>query len=308
MECSLKFQTQKQIKLSCRKFLTYCNAQRINEDAAVPLIVAPFLKNIVMEVTFLYLVKDGLGLFYFLAWSATFYPQIFLNYRRKSTTGLSHDFMYMSWIGFIAYSSFTVGGYFSTAVHKDYVQTRGAPPPIEFADVAFATHALVLATLLCIQILAYPPGLRIRRFVAIGCAATVGGIVIALGGATLGFFSWVRVMEGLGAIKVVTSIFKHFPQAISNYRRRSCSGFSFTMIALDVAGSLGSFTQQGVRCLIEGSWAPFTSNLSKLALSIESFLFDMFFLAQFLVYRDKSNDVGRLPYISLERRSAVVGN
>lgn len=256
-----------------------------------------------MADSFLYLLKDGLGIFYFLAWSSTFYPQAVLNYRRKSTTGLSHDFLIMSWIGFVAYTTFTVGGYFSTTIQADYLRIRGAVPPIEIADVAFAAHALGMASFLCVQILAYPPGLRIRRGVAVGCAGTFAGIVLALAGALLGYFSWVQVMEALGGVKVVTSIFKHFPQAFSNYRRRSCTGFSFTMIALDVAGSLGSFTQQGIRCVMEGNWTPFTANISKLALSVESFLFDMFFLLQFAVYRNKAEDSGRLPYVSLEHRS-----
>ncbi len=258
-------------------------------------------------VSFLHLLKDSLGLFYFMAWSATFYPQVTLNFRRKSTTGLSHDFMFMSWIGFVAYTSFTVGGYFSTVVQADYMRVRGVAPPIEIADVAFATHALALATIICVQCVLYPPGLRLRKEVALGCIATVACVVLSVGGASFGYFSWVRVMEGLGGIKVVTSIIKHFPQAISNFRRRSCTGFSFTMIALDVAGSLGSFTQQGIRCIIDASWAPFTANLSKLALSVESFLFDLFFLLQFAVYRDKADDTTRLPYVALDRKSTRPG-
>lgn len=37
---------------------------------------------------------------YFCAWSISFYPQAYLNYRRKSVVGLSLDFQLLNLLGF----------------------------------------------------------------------------------------------------------------------------------------------------------------------------------------------------------------
>ncbi|KAF9985410.1 hypothetical protein BGZ75_003006 [Mortierella antarctica] len=45
-----------------------------------------------------------LGWTYFIAWSASFYPQAILNWRRKSVQGLSLDYIYLNVLGFLCYS------------------------------------------------------------------------------------------------------------------------------------------------------------------------------------------------------------
>lgn len=100
-----------------------------------------------MNKDFLLTLKGGLGWFYFVCWSSTFYPQIFLNARRKQTAGLSHDFALMAWIGFVAYAVFTIFGFSLPIVREAFIRERGAAPPIETADVLFAAHALVMCTL-----------------------------------------------------------------------------------------------------------------------------------------------------------------
>jgi len=45
-----------------------------------------------------------IGWTYFLAWSASFYPQALLNWRRKSVQGLSMDFIHLNVLGFLCYS------------------------------------------------------------------------------------------------------------------------------------------------------------------------------------------------------------
>lgn len=50
------------------------------------------------------LISHLLGWAYFLAWSASFYPQAILNWRRKSVQGLSMDFIYLNVLGFLCYT------------------------------------------------------------------------------------------------------------------------------------------------------------------------------------------------------------
>jgi cystinosin len=46
---------------------------------------------------------------YFVAWSISFYPQIFLNIYRRSVVGLNFDFLAFNITGFLAYSVFNIG-------------------------------------------------------------------------------------------------------------------------------------------------------------------------------------------------------
>lgn len=50
------------------------------------------------------IISEGLGVVYTLAWGLSFYPQAILNYRRRSVTGLSIDFLYLNPVGFACYT------------------------------------------------------------------------------------------------------------------------------------------------------------------------------------------------------------
>lgn len=49
--------------------------------------------------SFLSFVSFVFGWIYFLAWSASFYPQCFLNWRRRSTSGTTVDFPFINVLG-----------------------------------------------------------------------------------------------------------------------------------------------------------------------------------------------------------------
>jgi cystinosin len=51
------------------------------------------------------------GWVYFFAWSISFYPQIYLNWKRKCVTGFSIDFAMYNFTGFSAYSAYCLWGY-----------------------------------------------------------------------------------------------------------------------------------------------------------------------------------------------------
>ncbi|GBF98273.1 cystinosin-like [Raphidocelis subcapitata] len=57
-------------------------------------------------------IQSATGWTYASAWSLSFYPQVVLNARRKSVTGLSFDFLVLNLLGWVAYSTFNVAIYF----------------------------------------------------------------------------------------------------------------------------------------------------------------------------------------------------
>jgi cystinosin len=52
-----------------------------------------------MAVGFLTFLSGLFGWIYFLAWSASFYPQPLLNWRRRSTSGTTIDFPFINVLG-----------------------------------------------------------------------------------------------------------------------------------------------------------------------------------------------------------------
>lgn len=259
------------------------------------------------DSNFLHLLKDSFGVIYFLSWSATFWPQVLLNHRRQSTKGLSHNYVAMASTGFVAYAVFTFFGYFSSTARAAYIDARGDPPPIELSDVLFAGHATCLSGVLILQSIYLRPGPRARKSVVIPCAAIVAAVLSAPVAAATGTMSWVTALEFCGMVKVLTSIVKHLPQAWENCARQSTVGWSFATVCLDIVGGGFSLAQQGVRCVIEGSWRPYTQNLSKLFLAGESLVFDFFFVVQHVcLYRDRHDpDVyAKLPQTRTEGEDA----
>ena len=55
-------------------------------------------------------VSDIVGWIYFVAWSASFYPQSIENYQSKSVAGFSLEFALLNPSGFFFYAVYCVGG------------------------------------------------------------------------------------------------------------------------------------------------------------------------------------------------------
>lgn len=68
-----------------------------------------FLKVSVLHNKSLGTFNIVIGWIYFLAWSVSFYPQIYSNYVRQSVVGLNFDFVSYNLLGFFSYSLFNIG-------------------------------------------------------------------------------------------------------------------------------------------------------------------------------------------------------
>ena len=105
---------------------------------------------------FLSLLSAFCGLTYFFAWSASFYPQAILNYRRKSVVGLSFDYLHYNILGFTCYSIYNLTLYFSPVVQAQYhakYNTTGVP--VDISDLLFSVNAVLLCGVQCLQCFIY---------------------------------------------------------------------------------------------------------------------------------------------------------
>ena len=100
-----------------------------------------------------------LGWTYFMCWSVSFWPQIVLNYRRKSTAGLSFEFQLLNFVGFSCYAAFNCALFWSPGVRLEYARRNGGhASAVRFNDVLFALHALLATVVTLAQIFLYGSG------------------------------------------------------------------------------------------------------------------------------------------------------
>ncbi|KAF7550916.1 hypothetical protein G7046_g7865 [Stylonectria norvegica] len=329
----------------------------------------------VMAVNLLALLSALFGWVYFLAWSASFYPQALLNWRRRSTSGTTVDFPFINVLGescqqrriaifppvrtshveptpgrkaaalassvcglsmargmivrttpgttirplashrvascciaagtrcFAAYFVSNLAFYASPEIRYQYAaRHHGLEPTVQFNDITFALHGLVLSVMTTSQYLSpslwkftASAGTRPSRFilgVATGCLVGVLVTYLLVAAAPVHndpTTDWVAldVVYAVGYVKVIITLIKYTPQIVTNYRNKSTNGWSIWQILLDVTGGLLSVTQQSIDSYIQGDWSGITGNPVKFALGNISMIYDFVFIAQhYVIYRD----------------------
>lgn len=104
-----------------------------------------FIRIIVANSSAIILTSIIVGWVYFAAWSISFYPQIWYNFKRKSVVGLNFDFLALNLLGHTLYAIFNCSLYWITYIEDEYFNRfpRGLNP-VELNDVVFSIHASVI--------------------------------------------------------------------------------------------------------------------------------------------------------------------
>ncbi|KAJ2416391.1 hypothetical protein H4218_001799 [Coemansia sp. IMI 209128] len=231
-------------------------------------------------------ISTVIGWTYFVAWSVSFYPQIILNYRRKSVEGLSIDFLVYNVYGFACYAIFNTAFFFSKSIGDEYARrNNGHKNLVRFNDLFFSYHALALSLTTFAQSFYYKrsptqgSSFTVRTFFYL----TLVGLLLV---STLS--SVYNTVYFLSFIKLGCSMVKYMPQAWLNYRRKSTVGWSIHNIILDFAGGLLSFTQLVLDAARSGNIAEALGNPVKFGMGLASIGFDLIFLTQhYVLYTDR---------------------
>ncbi|KAM4056080.1 PQ loop repeat domain-containing protein [Hirsutella rhossiliensis] len=262
--------------------------------------------------SFLAFLSALFGWVYTFCWSASFYPQPLLNFRRRSTSGTTVDFPFINVLGFAAYLFSNLAFYYSPVIRDQYAaRNHGLTPTVQFNDITFALHALVLSLVTVSQYLARPAwgfapstGTRPSRFIAgvsAGCLlALVTIYVVVATAAAQGAPSassvdpatdWCELdlVYAAGYVKLVVTLVKYTPQIVANWRNHSTEGWSIWQVLLDMAGGVLSIAQQGIDSYLQRDWSGISGNPVKFALGNASLFYDSIFMAQhYVVYRGAS--------------------
>ena len=159
------------------------------------------------------LLSSIIGYTYFCAWSISFYPQVILNFKRKSTAGLSNEFSVLNVAGFACYAAYTICFYFSNTIQRQYKERHGADAEItvQSNDVAFAVHAFVLCCVQLSQIVLYrgfdaaPLAIAVKIGLATWLVVCVIFSALVMG---KHLSSWLDFLYMLSLVKVVISLIK----------------------------------------------------------------------------------------------------
>ncbi|KAI7905511.1 PQ loop repeat-domain-containing protein [Cokeromyces recurvatus] len=216
------------------------------------------------------IISSVIGWCYFLAWSISFYPQVILNWQRKSVKGLSMDFLYYNVYGFFCYWVFNITFFFSKEIQKEYRERNDSKENlVRFNDVMFATHALFISFFTLIQTFYYKKEntqkiSKIAKYFILVTSMGILGMVLIIIFFGDSIMMWIDLIYYLSYIKLTISLIKYIPQAWLNFKRKSTAGWSIYNILLDCTGGVLSMTQLIIDSSLKSDWNGILGNPVKL--------------------------------------------
>lgn len=231
-----------------------------------------------------------IGWIYFAAWSISFYPQAYLNWKRQSVVGLNFDFLAYNLTGFVAYGLFNIGMFWIPIVqHEYFAKHPGGVNPVRANDVFFTVHAILLTFITILQCVFYDRGDQKVSFVSkILLSGTWLFAAVALVVTLFHKITWLTYLYYFSYIKIGVTLIKYIPQAWMNYRRKSTVGWSIGNILLDFTGGSLSILQMFLLAYNNDDWKSIFGDFTKFGLGAISILFDLLFMVQhYCLYRSK---------------------
>nr|GEU50983.1 cystinosin homolog [Tanacetum cinerariifolium] len=221
----------------------------------------------------------------FFASSFCFYPQVILNFKRKSVIGLNQDFVVLNLTKHSSYLIYNAAVYFSSDVQFQYHQKYGFDQMIPLAanDVAISIHAVLLTAFTLFQIAIYDRGSQKVSKISILIVSAVWLSAIVCVFIAIPNHSWLWLVSCFSTIQVVMTVIKYIPQAVMNFQRKSTTGFSIGYILLDLLGGSSNYAQMTVQSVDQHSWMNFYGNIGKTLLLTVSTFFDFVFISQHYV-------------------------
>ncbi|XP_015370546.1 PREDICTED: cystinosin homolog isoform X3 [Diuraphis noxia] len=239
------------------------------------------------------LISVVVGWVYFVAWSISFYPQMYENWKRKSVVGLNFDFIALNLVGFILYSMFNVGLWIPEIEEEYSARNPRGLNPVQLNDIFFSIHA-VFATLITVaQCYFYEKGEQQVSRTAKSIMSFYGLLIaILLVLVYLQKIVWLDFLYYCSYIKLSITLIKYIPQAVMNYKRKSTIGWSIGNIFLDFTGGLLSILQMIINAYNYNDWASVFGDPTKFGLGLLSVIFDiLFFLQHYVFYSPKNSKI-----------------
>ncbi|KAF7382018.1 hypothetical protein HZH66_013450 [Vespula vulgaris] len=251
-----------------------------------------FVRVTVEKSDTIYHVSVVVGWIYFLAWSISFYPQIYSNYKRKSVVGLNFDYLSLNIVGFIMYALFNCCLFWIPEIEQEYFNRypKGLNP-VQVNDIFFSLHAVFATVITIIQCFIYETGSqRVSTTARIIHAIFAIFIFTSMLLAITVVIAWLDFLYYCSYVKLCITLIKYVPQAFYNYRRKSTVGWSIGNIFLDFTGGILSMLQMILNAYNYDDWESIFGDPTKFGLGFFSVAFDVFFIIQhYVLYRDRKD-------------------
>ncbi|XP_025409626.1 cystinosin homolog isoform X2 [Sipha flava] len=244
-----------------------------------------FVRVTVQHSNELALISEIVGWIYFVAWSISFYPQMYENWVRKSVVGLNFDFTVLNVLGFVLYSMFNIG-LWMPEIEKEYFDRnpRGLNP-VQLNDIFFSIHAVVATVITVIQCYIYERADQHVSWTAKLIMIFYGLILtVLLVFVNLNKIMWLDFLYYCSYIKLSITLIKYIPQGVMNYKRKSTIGWSIGNIFLDFTGGILSILQMIINAYNYNDWASVFGDPTKFGLGLLSIIFDIIFFLQHYVF------------------------
>ncbi|XP_056590522.1 cystinosin [Triplophysa dalaica] len=240
------------------------------------------IRFLIVRSNVLFIINQIIGWIYFLAWSVSFYPQAYENWKRRSVVGLSFDFISLNLTGFIAYSVFNVGLFWVPYIQEEFLKKDpNGVIPVDANDVFFSLHAVVLTLVYICQCFIYERGDQKVSKVAIGLLVIGWTFAfVSLFVAVAQKITWLDYLYYFSYIKLGVTLVKYIPQAYMNYRRQSTKGWSIGNVLLDFTGGSFSLIQMFLQAFNNDKWKFIFGDPTKFGLGVFSIFFDIVFIIQ----------------------------
>ena len=279
-------------------------------SAAMPVLAAPLAATSQAPVFWLALSRL-IGWTYTLAWTASFWPQALLIWKRKSVSGISLDFLSLNLFGFFCYSIFNVAFLVSPLIQQQYRKAHdGQENLVRWNDAAFALHAFLMALWQLASAFYFPraPGQGVSRWSKALLGVLLSIFVVTLvacivgGGGKGSSVRWLDFVNICSYIKLIITLVKYAvspcaawpldgragltdvvlqPQILLNRSRKSTLGFAIHGITLDMTGGLLSLLQLVIDAqIINHDWSGVTGDPGKLGLAFISLFFDVVLMGE----------------------------
>lgn len=249
------------------------------------------IRFLVIHSSVVDVLSQVIGWVYFLAWSVSFYPQVWENWRRKSVVGLNFDFLALNLTGFIAYSVFNIGLFWVDPIKEEFLKKNpNGINPVNANDVFFSLHAVLLCLIYIGQAVVYQRGGQTVSWIACGFLGVGWAFaLVSLFLAIAHHISWLDYLYYFSYIKLGVTLVKYVPQAYMNFKRRSTVGWSIGNVLLDFTGGVLSIVQMILQSYNNDEWRLVFGDPTKFGLGVFSVLFDLLFITQhYCLYRHSS--------------------
>ncbi|XP_022255232.1 cystinosin homolog [Limulus polyphemus] len=233
----------------------------------------------------LLILSSVFGWLYFIAWTVSFYPQLLLNWKRKSVVGLSFDYVALNMVGYIYYSVFNICLKHIHAVRTEYFELFPTGViPVDLNDIFFACHAVFATFVNMVQCFMYEKNnQKVSLVVTVFLILSFIGAAIFLVIVLLGFvksYPWLFLLYYLSYVYLVISMINYVPQLFFQCKRRSTVGWSIEATFLDISGGILSILQMVINAYNFDDWIAIFGNFIKFGSGLVSVLCDILLFIQ----------------------------